>query len=360
MKKQPFISIIIPTYNRANKIHNAINSVICQNYSHWEIIVIDDGSKDHTQQIIEQYINKKININYIKLEKNHGTSHARNIGLKYAKGEYIAFLDSDDVWKQEHLYKHIEAMKKYNIKVSFSFWSEKSIDGKENLVFYKNNPLKKKFDKAIDDSYIKVIDNKIAFLKSPKYIEYACIYKVYCNHINTLVMHHEVYEKIGDFDTNLSMSEDDDYSFRILLNYDALVIMEELFIYHQGTDNLYNFSERANINLNKDFEKKEVVDKFSICLENNYEAINKKRSAYLKYGKYANKKAFLTACREQMGWRAFTIAYINKKTNIKKAFKYSLLSIHHMHRKIDYKLFINILFRNEIYKNDDYKSYIHF
>lgn len=278
MVNELLVSVIIPTYNRADKIHNAINSVINQTYKNWEIIVIDDGSKDNTEEV----------------------------------------------------------------------------------VFKEGNSLKRKFDKAVKDSYIKLLDDKTALLKAPEYIEYACIYKVYCNHINTLVMNREVYEKIGAFDVSLAISEDDDFSFRILLNYDAVVVMKNLFVYHQGVDNLYNFSERQSIDIKKDFINEEIINKFSVCLENNYKAIAKKKSNYLKCGNYSKKKEFLTACREQLGWRGFTIAYINKKINRKKAFKYIFRSIYYMHRPIDFKLFLNIFSRNGIYSKADYEPFIHF
>ncbi|MHB8064142.1 MAG: glycosyltransferase [Ruminiclostridium sp.] len=360
MVNELLVSVIIPTYNRADKIHNAINSVISQTYTEWEIIVVDDGSKDNTGEIIEQYINQKVNIKYIKLDHNQGASNARNVGMENSHGEYIAFLDSDDIWKEDHLRMNINAMNKYGVKVSYSFWLERTLDGKDEVVFEGGKSLRTKFDKAVEDSYIKIVDNETALLKAPQYIEYACIYKVYCNHINTLVMNREVYEKIGKFDLSLATSEDDDFSFRILLNYDVVVVMKNLFIYHQGVDNLYNFSKRQSIDIKKDFDDEETVNKFSICLENNYEAIAKKKSAYLKYGNYSRKEEFLTACKEQLGWRGFTIAYINNEVNRKKALKYIFRSIYYMHRSIDFKLFLNIISRNRIYSKADYEPFIHF
>nr|WP_297939598.1 glycosyltransferase family 2 protein [uncultured Lachnoclostridium sp.] len=360
MENELLVSVIIPTYNRADKIHNAIHSVINQTYKNWEIVVVDDCSKDNTAEIIQQFIDQKVNIKYIKLKKNQGASNARNVGLEQCIGEYIAFLDSDDMWTEEHLQKNISAMEKYGVKLSYSFWLERSLNGKDEVVFKEGNPLKTKFDRAIKDSYIKIVDEETAFLESPRYIEYACIYKVYCNHINTLVMSREVYEKVGSFDVSLATSEDDDFSFRALLYFDAVVVMKELFIYHQGVDNLYNFSERQSIDIKRDFKDEKTVNKFSICLESNYECIAKKKTTYLEYGRFSQKKEFLNACREQLGWRAFTIAYINKEVYNKKALKYSLRSIYYMHRPIDFKLFLNIISSNRMFKKADCQQFIHF
>lgn len=94
MKTSPLISVIIPTYNRENHICDAINSVLAQSYTNIEIIIVDDGSTDNTQQILQQYANR---ISYLYKE-NGGVSSARNLGLKQANGELIAFLDSDDIW----------------------------------------------------------------------------------------------------------------------------------------------------------------------------------------------------------------------------------------------------------------------
>ncbi len=87
-------SVIIPTYNRAYILRRAIDSVLSQTYQNFELIVVDDGSTDETQEILEDY-GEKIKI---LTQKNRGVSAARNLGLKYSSGELISFLDSDDSW----------------------------------------------------------------------------------------------------------------------------------------------------------------------------------------------------------------------------------------------------------------------
>ena len=99
------VSVIIPTYNRADKIEKSITSVINQTYKDIEIIVVDDGSTDSTEKVV-----KKINdtrINYVK-QKNSGACIARNYGIELSKGEYIAFHDSDDVWHINKLEKQLK------------------------------------------------------------------------------------------------------------------------------------------------------------------------------------------------------------------------------------------------------------
>ena len=103
MKKKILFSIIIPTYNRENKIKKAIDSVLVQKYKNWEILVIDNYSKDNTKKLVQSYKNK--NIKFFKI-KNYGViAKSRNFGISKSKGNFIAFLDSDDVWMKKKLYE---------------------------------------------------------------------------------------------------------------------------------------------------------------------------------------------------------------------------------------------------------------
>ena len=96
-----FFSIILPTYNRAGKITKAIESILSQSYKNWELIIIDNYSKDNTEQIVNNYKCEKIL--YFKLNNNGVIAKSRNFGIKKAKGENLCFLDSDDWWKPNKL-----------------------------------------------------------------------------------------------------------------------------------------------------------------------------------------------------------------------------------------------------------------
>ena len=95
------VSIIMPTYNRAHILPRAIESVLNQSYQNFELIIIDDGSSDDTYRVMKSYKDQRIR--YIRYTENYGQSHARNVGINMAKGEYIAFLDSDNEWIPSHL-----------------------------------------------------------------------------------------------------------------------------------------------------------------------------------------------------------------------------------------------------------------
>jgi glycosyltransferase involved in cell wall biosynthesis len=97
MKKSDLVSIIMPTHNRSVFLLEAVNSVLSQSYSNWELIIIADACTDNTNKVIEPYLQDD-RISFIETEQNLGGAGARNLGLDKAKGEYISFLDDDDVW----------------------------------------------------------------------------------------------------------------------------------------------------------------------------------------------------------------------------------------------------------------------
>jgi glycosyltransferase involved in cell wall biosynthesis len=105
--ENPLISIIIPTFNRSDSLPVAINSIFHQTYTNYEIIVVDDGSTDNTKEITAKYPE----IIYI-YQDNHGVSSARNVGIQHAKGNFIAFLDSDDYWMPNKLELQIKEFSK--------------------------------------------------------------------------------------------------------------------------------------------------------------------------------------------------------------------------------------------------------
>ena len=113
MKNKPLVSVIIPTYNRANLLLRAIKSVLSQTYKNLELIIVDDCSTDNTGEVVRKLQRKDKRIKYIKHRENRGGSAARNTGIKVAKGEYVAFQDSDDKWIQDKLEKQLAVLKKF-------------------------------------------------------------------------------------------------------------------------------------------------------------------------------------------------------------------------------------------------------
>ena len=107
------VSIIMPSYNTAKYIGESIRSVQNQTYENWELIIIDDCSTDNSEEILKKYSLEDNRICYLKNEKNSGAAVSRNRGLRKAKGKWIAFLDSDDLWDKEKL----EKQKQWHLKI---------------------------------------------------------------------------------------------------------------------------------------------------------------------------------------------------------------------------------------------------
>ena len=116
------VSIIMPSYNTAQFIGESINSVINQTYTNWELIIVDDCSTDNTDQILNSFHDSRIK--YIRNKENSGAAICRNKAIKEAKGNWIAFLDSDDLWISTKLEKQIDFMKKNNYDFSYSKYEE--------------------------------------------------------------------------------------------------------------------------------------------------------------------------------------------------------------------------------------------
>jgi len=211
------ISVIIPAYNSEDTIIKALNSVKNQTYKgEIEIVVINDGSKDKTQNIIENYQNENKDINLILINQtNSGVSRARNEGLKMSKGEYICFLDSDDVW----LNKKLEIqMENFNDDIDF-------------ICALRNND-RITYPYKVKDGVAEITLKKL-------------LMKI-VGQTSTAIFKRKILDNTGYFDENQKYSEDANYWLRISLNNKMILLNQRLVI----TDNDYgqkglssNFSE---------------------------------------------------------------------------------------------------------------------
>lgn len=130
--KDGLVSIITPVYNAEEFIVQTIESVQAQTYSDWELLLIDDCSTDSSAELIKSFTDNDNRIRYVKLNKNSGAAVTRNTGLAMAKGRYIAFLDSDDIWKPDKIERQLKLMKQK--KTPFSYTAIEMIDENSNLI----------------------------------------------------------------------------------------------------------------------------------------------------------------------------------------------------------------------------------
>jgi glycosyltransferase involved in cell wall biosynthesis len=201
----PEVSVILPTYNRAHLIKRAIQSVLNQTYQNFEIIVVDDGSTDNTEEEVVRNLNNK-KIRYIRHNENKGAASARNTGIKVARGEFIAFQDSDDEWSINKLERQMEVFKNAPLEVGVVYTGGWLIRDNERT----HRPLftTKQREGSI---YKELFEWRITRLTTP-----ATIVKKEC------------FNRVGMFDERLSRFIDWDLWLRISKYYEFKYIAEPL------------------------------------------------------------------------------------------------------------------------------------
>jgi glycosyltransferase involved in cell wall biosynthesis len=199
------VSVIIPTYNRAEKVCRAISSVLSQTYEDFELIVIDDGSDDHTREFLSRFRDNIVLINH---SQNMGVSAARNSGIAKAVGEFIAFLDSDDQWMPEKLEVQIDFFRENPDAVACQtgeIWIRNGI-----RVNPKNRHLKPSGD--IFESSLELC------LVSP----------------SAVMLKRSLLDEVGLFDESFPVCEDYDLWLRISNKYPVYLIEKDLVVKEGG------------------------------------------------------------------------------------------------------------------------------
>lgn len=146
MKDYGLVSIITPTWNCAKFICETIRSIQTQTYENWELIISDDCSTDGTREVVKPYMDEDKRIKYICNERNSGAAITRNNALKVAKGRWIAFLDSDDLWLPEKLEKQVDFMAENGYAFSYHEYTEMTEEGQDMGVYVSGIKKVSKFD----------------------------------------------------------------------------------------------------------------------------------------------------------------------------------------------------------------------
>lgn len=170
MIENDLISIIIPVYNSSKYLDETIKSIKKQTYCNYEAIFIDDGSSDNSVEIIEKYKAKMAEIKIIKTE-HQGVSEARNIGIKEAKGRFLTFLDSDDLWTKDKLAKQLKFIKENDYAFVYCNFKYISDDGRKISKEIKTGA-KTDYNRALEDIRILTITAMIDLKKVPKALCY--------------------------------------------------------------------------------------------------------------------------------------------------------------------------------------------
>lgn len=219
MSKNPLVSVIIPTYNRAELVCQTIDNVFQQTYSNFELIVVDDGSTDDTQSRLRQYGNRI----RVVTQDNAGPAVARNRGVEVAHGEIIAFQDSDDLWKPSKLRRQVSLLEKAgrSVPCCLSNVLMRVVEGKE-FTSFGTSLIVPRYEEGIWLNVQEVLATRFVLFNQ------------------AVAIWRESFEKTGGFDENLKYLEDYDLPLRLALEGPWAIIREPLVIYREGTEGSFS------------------------------------------------------------------------------------------------------------------------
>ncbi|MEX2396948.1 MAG: glycosyltransferase, partial [Balneolales bacterium] len=208
LPKTPLVTIVIPTYNHGQFIGEAIESIFAQDYKNYEIVIIDDGSLDNTEEVVSNYEG----IKYLK-QKNQGLSASRNIGLQNSKGEYITFLDADDVLQPNAITTNVQHFTK-NKNCAFVSGNHKriAVDGRE------------------------IAPPQISYISSNHYE--AFLKGNYIGMHGTVMYNKKILLEEGGFNTNLAVCEDYDLYLRLSRKHKIFSHQQIIASYRQHDNNM--------------------------------------------------------------------------------------------------------------------------
>ncbi len=246
------VSVILTTYKRSDKIvKRAIDSVLNQTYKNWELFVVDDSPCDYADrkaviELVDGYKDKRIR--YVPLEKNMGACFARNKGIELSSGEYICFLDDDDVWVKEKLTKQVDKFERVDDKTALIYCGAEYFDEQKEKYIEHKNIYKRGY--LFDELIIK---NFIGGSSFP-------------------MVRSKVLKELGGFDVELLSAQDLDMWLRIAKNYKIDYVEEPLVIYykHRGEQISKTTKKRIQGMEQKIEKNKSYLDKhpkqYSVCV----------------------------------------------------------------------------------------------
>jgi len=227
------VSVVIPTYNSAAFLRGAIQSVLSQTYSDFEVVVVDDGSTDNTESVVHSFGDQ---VCYVK-QQNKGAGAARNQGIKRSRGEYVAFLDADDLWLPGKLGEQISLMDRDpELGLVYSDWAVVAEKGKAEPSYLRNQPAASGyvFDELVQGGFI---------LTSGTLVRRSCL------------------DDVGYFDETLSIAQDYDLWLRICYRWKVALVNKPLVIKRNRDGNLSSNLTKTAVERIVLFEK--ALKKFS-------------------------------------------------------------------------------------------------
>ena len=228
----PKVSIIIPTYNRADLLPRTIGSVLNQTFRNFELIVVDDGSTDNTREVVKKFEEKDLRVKYIWQENSGGPAKPKNTGIKVAKGKFIAFLDDDDEWLPEKLEKQIKLFRNTSNNLAFVGCNILVIEEEKNKIIKRVKM--SNYSKGV--FFKKLLEGNFIFTSS------------------SVLIKKEVLDKVGFFDTNLKYADDWDLWVRVSEHFSFSFVPEYLLKYY-----LHQKGITINLNPAKEAEEHQYI-----------------------------------------------------------------------------------------------------
>ncbi|MDH3215256.1 MAG: glycosyltransferase family 2 protein [Candidatus Krumholzibacteria bacterium] len=213
---RPMVSVVLPTYNRAGRLTEAMQSVLNQSYPRIELIVVDDGSNDGTPQVVSTFGDPRVR--YTAHTVNRGASAARNTGIRIAQGEYLAFQDSDDAWRQDKLSVQIGAMQRAGTAVCVCS------------------------HRLIDDCKVSEVTRSEGRWSGKDVIRY--LLRGSSISTQTIVARTDAIRDAGGFDESLVVSEDYELCLRLALRHDFVFVARTLVDINRSQDSISGDARR--------------------------------------------------------------------------------------------------------------------
>lgn len=285
----PLVSAIIATYNRANLVGRAVESILGQTYENIEVIVVDDGSTDDTRKVLARYGER------IRLicQDNAGPGAARNRGIAAAKGEIIAFLDSDDLWLPTKIERQVAVLGRIGESVPCCLCSAE--------MRFTGRPAQTSFQVAL----LRSADEEGIWLNAPEVLTNRFVL------FNQMAaVRRSAVEKIGGFNEDLRLLEDYDFALRLSLLGPFAFIQEPLVVWHQGSEGSLSHKAYEDIRRLLEVEvtvREGLLDK--VDENGNRQELKKQMQVALAK---AERKLWIAGLRHERSWRA-TAGYILEK-----------------------------------------------
>ena len=244
------VSILMCTYNREQYLKRAIDSVIAQTYTEWELIIVDDGSTDNTEQLLAFYPDPRIR--YIKMDKNRFYCYAANYGLQNCRGDYVAFQNSDDEWLPDKLEKQMRFMEEHT-EAGACFTEVTLIDNEGNDLSERCLPMEKLFENHYEDQ---------------KDWMHFFLHKGNCVCHPSALVRKKVMDEVGGFNLMYCQLADFDLWVRIVTEHPIYVLPEKLIRFRWDINKQEQVSSATEKNLIRSFNeqmliRKQMIDRLS-------------------------------------------------------------------------------------------------